>query len=286
MMPSCRVRATVGAVAAHRAYWLRLRWSPCCSRVRRSFSTDRIRPVRDSLSLLTLRLRLSASASPLFAPARHRRSAVADAFVVLIALSRLKFDVTQLTLTFLDLLLIDPDTFSFLMTMHPGCEWQIALGVVLALPLLCWCVGSIRSASAGALALAGARRCAARHDRAVGRQSRSSRGSRSRASITSPISSRSGVAAVSHLAAAAAGWRRSRSRCSTAAMPRRSTRASRPSGGRTSSCCWTNRASTSRGAGIKVPDGYADSSSRPTARRARSWRRRPAGRPGTPNTTC
>jgi phosphoglycerol transferase MdoB-like AlkP superfamily enzyme len=61
------------------------------------------------------------------------------AFVVLIALSRLKFDVTQLTLTFLDLMLVDPDTFSFLITIHPGLKWQIALGVMLALPLL-WLV--------------------------------------------------------------------------------------------------------------------------------------------------
>jgi phosphoglycerol transferase MdoB-like AlkP superfamily enzyme len=61
------------------------------------------------------------------------------AFVILIALSRLKFDVTQLTLTFLDLLLIDPDTFSFLITTHPSLRWQIALGVTLALPLL-WLV--------------------------------------------------------------------------------------------------------------------------------------------------
>ncbi len=59
--------------------------------------------------------------------------------VVLIALSRLKFDITQLTLTFLDLLLIDPDTFSFLITTHPGLKWQIALGAVAALMLL-WLV--------------------------------------------------------------------------------------------------------------------------------------------------
>ena len=55
------------------------------------------------------------------------------AFNVLIALSHLKYDVTQLTLTFLDLLLIDPDTFSFLVTTHPWLKWQIALGVTVAL---------------------------------------------------------------------------------------------------------------------------------------------------------
>ncbi len=58
------------------------------------------------------------------------------AIVVLIALSRMKFDVTQLTLTFLDFLLIDPDTFSFLVTIHHGLKWKIALGAAITLPLL------------------------------------------------------------------------------------------------------------------------------------------------------
>ena len=50
------------------------------------------------------------------------------AFVVLIALSRMKFDVTQLTLTFLDLLLIDPDTFSFLVTIASRAEMEDRAG--------------------------------------------------------------------------------------------------------------------------------------------------------------
>lgn len=54
---------------------------------------------------------------------------------VLIALSQLKFDVTQLTLTFLDFLLIDRDTFSFLVTTHPYLRWRIAAALVLAIPL-------------------------------------------------------------------------------------------------------------------------------------------------------
>ncbi|WP_204279638.1 hypothetical protein, partial [Serratia marcescens] len=58
------------------------------------------------------------------------------AMLILIAFSRMKFDVTQLTLTFLDFLIIDRDTFSFLVTTHPHLKWQIALGVAVALPLL------------------------------------------------------------------------------------------------------------------------------------------------------
>ena len=61
------------------------------------------------------------------------------AMLILIAFSRMKFDVTQLTLTFLDFLIIDRDTFSFLVTTHPHLKWQIALGVVVAVPLL-WLV--------------------------------------------------------------------------------------------------------------------------------------------------
>ena len=39
--------------------------------------------------------------------------------VALIALSRFKFDILQLSLTFLDFLLIDRDTFSFLLSVFP-----------------------------------------------------------------------------------------------------------------------------------------------------------------------
>src|SRR5438876_5756152 len=39
--------------------------------------------------------------------------------VVLIAISRFKFDILQLTVTFLDFLIIDRDTFSFLLSVFP-----------------------------------------------------------------------------------------------------------------------------------------------------------------------
>lgn len=55
---------------------------------------------------------------------------------VLIALSKLKFDIVQLTLTFLDFLMIDPDTFSFLATTFPKLRWQLAMGAAVAVPAL------------------------------------------------------------------------------------------------------------------------------------------------------
>jgi phosphoglycerol transferase MdoB-like AlkP superfamily enzyme len=92
-------------------------------------------PFATSLSFLTLAFVWCLGV------ALFRRPGIAATFslvsiVVLIALSRLKFDVTQLTLTFLDFLLIDPDTFSFLVTIHHGLKWKIALGAALVLPLL------------------------------------------------------------------------------------------------------------------------------------------------------
>ncbi|ETR79213.1 phosphoglycerol transferase [Afipia sp. P52-10] len=72
--------------------------------------------------------------------ALFRRPAIAAALtlvviLILAALSELKFGVTQLTLTFLDFLIVDRDTFSFLMTTHPQLKTQIVLGAVVALPL-------------------------------------------------------------------------------------------------------------------------------------------------------
>lgn len=55
-------------------------------------------------------------------------------FAVLIALSRFKFGITQLTLTFLDFLLIDRDAFSFLLTVFPKLQVQLAIGA----PVLAW----------------------------------------------------------------------------------------------------------------------------------------------------
>jgi hypothetical protein len=88
-----------------------------------------------SLSLLTLVFIVSLGIAVFGRPG----IAAALSLIVMLALiaaSRLKFDVTQLALTFLDFLLIDPDTFSFLVTIHQGLRWKLALGAAVTLPLL------------------------------------------------------------------------------------------------------------------------------------------------------
>jgi len=45
--------------------------------------------------------------------------------VILIALSHFKFGILQLTLTFLDFLIIDRDTFSFLLSVFPQLQMQL-----------------------------------------------------------------------------------------------------------------------------------------------------------------
>src|SRR5689334_5900775 len=58
------------------------------------------------------------------------------ATVVLIAFSRFKFDILQLSLTFLDFLIIDRDTFSFLLSVFPKLRVQLIVAVLIAVPLL------------------------------------------------------------------------------------------------------------------------------------------------------
>ena len=67
-------------------------------------------------------------------------AALALAFIViLIALSHFKFGILQLTLTFLDFLIIDRDTFSFLLSVFPRLQLQLVLAGLVAVPLL-WLV--------------------------------------------------------------------------------------------------------------------------------------------------
>ena len=56
--------------------------------------------------------------------------------VVLILLSHFKHRILMMTVTFVDVMVIDVDTFSFLLTMIPGLAWKVALAVVLAGPVL------------------------------------------------------------------------------------------------------------------------------------------------------
>jgi len=59
--------------------------------------------------------------------------------VVLIAFSRFKYDILQLTLTFLDFLIIDRDTFSFLLSIFPRLKLPLLLAAIAAVPVL-WLV--------------------------------------------------------------------------------------------------------------------------------------------------
>jgi len=59
--------------------------------------------------------------------------------VLLIVLSRFKFDILQLSLTFLDFLIIDRDTFSFLLSIFPQLRMQLIVAVIVAVPLL-WAI--------------------------------------------------------------------------------------------------------------------------------------------------
>ena len=56
--------------------------------------------------------------------------------VLLIALSRFKFDILQLSLTSLDFLIIDRDTFSFMLSVFPRLRTQLIVAAVLAIPVL------------------------------------------------------------------------------------------------------------------------------------------------------
>ena len=58
------------------------------------------------------------------------------ATVVLIAFSRFKFDILQLSITFLDLLIIDRDTFSFLLSVFPRLKLPLLCAAIAAVPVL------------------------------------------------------------------------------------------------------------------------------------------------------
>jgi len=56
--------------------------------------------------------------------------------VVLIAFSRFKFDILQLSVTFLDFLIVDRDTFSFLLSVFPRLKLPLLVAAVAAVPVL------------------------------------------------------------------------------------------------------------------------------------------------------
>ena len=52
----------------------------------------------------------------------------------LILLSQFKYDKLMMTVNFVDLMIIDPDTSAFLFTIMPRLRWPILCGVVAAVP--------------------------------------------------------------------------------------------------------------------------------------------------------
>ncbi|MGM4892874.1 sulfatase-like hydrolase/transferase [Tardiphaga sp. 839_C3_N1_4] len=76
----------------------------------------------------------------------------------LIVLSQFKFGITQLTLTFLDFLIIDRDTISFLHSIFPQLRTWLLIAVAVALPILwlIWRADPFRLRRRTALACAGA----------------------------------------------------------------------------------------------------------------------------------
>src|SRR5947209_438569 len=56
--------------------------------------------------------------------------------VVLVLLSRLKHDVVQMTVNFIDLMVIDRDTAAFLFPFFPSLRWSVIAAAVVTLPLM------------------------------------------------------------------------------------------------------------------------------------------------------
>jgi len=56
--------------------------------------------------------------------------------VVLMVVSQFKHDVLMMTATFVDLMIIDLATFSFLLNVFPGLAWTVGLAALLAIPVL------------------------------------------------------------------------------------------------------------------------------------------------------
>lgn len=78
--------------------------------------------------------------------------------VVLVLLSRLKHDIVQMTVNFVDLMMIDRDSIAFLFTIFPNLRWSAIFSALLIVPLMValWRLDPfrIRRLPAGTMALA------------------------------------------------------------------------------------------------------------------------------------
>ena len=80
-----------------------------------------------------------------------RRPAVSAALslkmiVLLLLVSRLKFDIIWMTANFLDVMIVDNDTISFLLSIMPGLTRDVVISVILAVPMmvLLWRIDTVR----------------------------------------------------------------------------------------------------------------------------------------------
>jgi hypothetical protein len=90
-----------------------------------------------------------------------RRPAIAAALsllmmAVLVLLSQLKYHVLMMTANFVDLMIVDTDTVSFLFTIFPALRWMVALSVIALIPfiVIAWRFDALRVGRLTALALA------------------------------------------------------------------------------------------------------------------------------------
>ena len=163
--------------------------------------------------------------------------------ITLIVLSQFKYDKLMMTVNFVDLMIIDPDTSAFLFTIMPRLRGPILLGVVIAVPtlVLLWRVDPF-PACACARARSAARYAWAAWWRFQWPIQRTSTVSFSAATYVSKSPARA--------------WRRFTNlqrtgrqnpmRLSPSALKRRRPRAAPARNFHTSSCCTMNRVSTSR----------------------------------------
>ena len=75
---------------------------------------------------------------------------------LLVLLSQLKYHVLMMTANFVDLMIVDTDTVSFLFTIYPALRWSVALSLIALVPLvvLVWRADPFRVRRLTALALA------------------------------------------------------------------------------------------------------------------------------------
>jgi hypothetical protein len=92
-------------------------------------------PFATTLSFLTLALLIFAGIAIFGRPGIAAALPLA-LIAALIALSQFKYGILQLTLTFLDFLIIDSDTVSFMNSVFPSLRGQVALAALLSIPVL------------------------------------------------------------------------------------------------------------------------------------------------------